>query len=150
MTQRGFAPTAKDVIANFSRGMSLRTSRAECHCELRRSEAIEALFVLNKKFLPVREDFFLQNAENLAVSQQFFYCSDNFVPLAAPVGGDEHVAGAFAAETLDGGFRADDFDHLGNGFAVLLEFQQLEFSGNVVLGHDGSGHNVQRVNFYGG
>lgn len=58
MTQRGVAPTAKDVIANFSRGMSLRTSRAECHCELRRSEAIEALFVLNKKFLPVREDFF--------------------------------------------------------------------------------------------
>lgn len=84
---------------------------------------------------------------NLAVFQQAFYGGDDFVSFAAPVGCDEHVAGAFTAEAFDGGFCADNLDHFGDGFAVLFKFQKLEFACDKILGHGSAGYDVQRVNF---
>ena len=82
--------------------------------------------------------------------KQLFDSRDNLVAFPAPAGGEEHVARAFAAETLDGGIRPDNLYHLGDGGAVFLEFQQLDFAGGKILRHHGARDNVQRVDLDGG
>lgn len=85
----------------------------------------------------------------LMLFQDFFHFGDDFVALAAPVGRQQHVAGAFAAEALDGGLWPDDFDHLGHGGAVFLELQELDFAVGEVGGHLRAHHDVEGVDFHG-